>query len=342
MTSILPAKIYDCLYGAPGTGKSEACARLAEYLYRTTGLRTRIALGDGSALTYEHLVQAGVADICDFSVRPDPTTTLKRLSLGWWPDETGLLRPTKPEVAATIGLYLFEGLSVAGSYLMQGLAAGSARGEKIGQDSPVRYTEAAEMDPRTGQPIPGTGITYGGNAPIHYHVAQTRLQECLVDSKGLPGHVIWTAHESANNPESDLAKELVIGPSVVGKALTATIQRAFNNTLHCCSVAKRTKQTDAFTGRTVDDLDVEYRLYTRDHFSAAGTSMTRYKACTRGTDAKVPQYVTGGGPGDTLLAFYEMLAKMRDLRQQDVRAKIDAPSLTGASSAPSEEAGRRA
>lgn len=310
----LPTKVFDCLYGAPGTGKSESCARLAEYLYQTTGLKTRIVLGDGSALTYEHLVQAGVAEVCDFSSMPWPQDTLMALSNGAWPTAQGKLEPTDPVVLATIGLYIFEGLSVAGAYIMGnvrgGLADRGGRGEKIGQDSPIRIVEG-EIDPKTGKVIDGPGTSVGGNPPAHYNVAQRTLLECLQRSKNLPCHVIWTAHEATNNPENDLNKELLVGPEVVGKALTGAIQRSFNNTIHCCTVGKRTKQTDTFTGRAVDELDLEYRLYTRDHFSASGTTLTRYKACTRGVDATLPQYVAGGEPGQALLAYYQLLAEKR-------------------------------
>lgn len=50
------AKIFDLLYGGPNTAKSESLARLIEHNYRTTRKRSRIVLGDGSGLTYQHLV----------------------------------------------------------------------------------------------------------------------------------------------------------------------------------------------------------------------------------------------------------------------------------------------
>lgn len=319
----LPSVMFECYYGAPGSGKSEACARMAETIFRETGKRTRIVVGDGSALTYEHLVEAGVADILDFSTRSWPQATLIQLSKGYWPNAKDDLVPTDAATKATIGLYIFEGLSVAGAYILGlvegGLAWRAARGEKIGQESPIRIVDGV-VDPKTNTVVSGTGMTFGGNPPSHYGVAQRTLQECLNNSKGLKVPVIWTAHEATNNPENDLNKELLVGPEVVGKALTSTIQRSFNNTLHFCTVSKRTKQQDSFTGKAVDDLDVEHRIYTRDHFSAAGASLTRFKACTRGADAQVPQYVTGGAPGMAVLAYYEMLAAMRSARTASLTA----------------------
>lgn len=332
----LPAKLFDCIYGAPGTGKSESCARLAEHLYRMTGLKTRVVLGDGSALTYEHLVHMGVAEVFDFSSQPWPQDTLIRVAAGEWREKHGTWAMTPPAEMARIGLYIFEGLSVAGSYVMGhvrgGLADRAARGEKIGQDSPIRIVEG-EVDPKTGKVIDGPGTVFGGNPIAHYAVAQRSIQEVVQRSKTLPCHVLWTAHETTNNPDNDLNKELLVGPEVVGKALTGSIQRMFNNTLHACTVAKRSKQTDAFTGRAVDDLDLDYRLYTRDHFSASGTTMTRYKACTRGGDGTVPQYLSGGQPGTALLAFYTLLSDTRTAR---------AASLTAATQPASGETSGRA
>jgi hypothetical protein len=125
--------------------------------------------------------------------------------------------------------------------------------------------------------------------------------------------VIWTAHESMNDPEKDaLVRETIAGPEVAGKALTTTIQRAFNNTLHMQTVGKRIKKQDEFTNKNVDDLDIEYRLYARDHFNANGTVMVRYKACTRGVDGTFPQYFESETPGQVGLLYYEALAKVRN------------------------------
>lgn len=319
------AKVFDCIYGGPATGKSEACARLIEHVYRTTGKGARIIVGDGSALTYEHLVEAGVAEICEFGTREWPQDTLQKLTSGWWPHPiSGELMPLgatdDPWINSLddIGVYIIEGLSVAGAYIMGnvrgGLAERSGRGEKIGQDSPIRIIEG-EIDAATGKLKSGPGTSFGGNPPSHYNVAQRTMLECLQRSKNLPvDYVLWTAHEGDNNPEKDLNKESLIGPEVVGKALTGSIQRNFNNTLHCMTAHTKTKKQDGHTKKQVDELDTEHRLYTRDHFAPSGASMTRYKACTRGVDETFPQYIVADKPGIALLEFYDKLAKERTAR----------------------------
>lgn len=327
-----PSKIRDCLYGASGSGKSEACARLIEDVYRTTGKKARVVIGDGSRLTYEGLWRAGIVEFCEFTMQPWPASTLKRLAKGWWPagdSATGMLQPPGPELAQ-IGVYIFEGLSVAAQYAMGhvegGMAWRAARGEKTGPDASIRIVDG-HTDQKTGKVVEGPGEAYGTNGQAHYGFVQNLIQETVQESHRLNVDVvIWTAHEATNNPEKDLNKELIIGPEVIGKQLTASIPRIFGNTLHCCTVAKRTKQQDTFTGRAIDELDVEYRLYTRDHFSPSGATLTRYRAVTRSVDGEFPQYLTSTAPGLTLPAYYAKLIESTDSRMAQLTAAVTGPS----------------
>ena len=312
-------KIFDCIYGASGSGKSEACARVIEQLYKTTGQTARVVLGDGSTSTYDYLQDAGVAALCEFTAMDWPQDVIMKLTDGWWPNAQGVL--VAPGTAGNdltrVGIYVFEGLSVAARYVMSGNVEGSlarraAQGEKIGQDAPYRIVEG-KVDPKTGRILEGPGTSFAANSPTHYGVVQNLMNNAILTSKRLPVEVVlWTAHEAQNDPEKDLSRELVIGPEIIGKAMTNNVQKHFQNTLHCCTVAKRVKQQDAFTGRAVDELDSEYRLYTRDHFSATGTSMTRYKALTRKVNTtQFPQYLVSDTPGLTLVAYYAKLDELR-------------------------------
>ncbi len=326
MTNFLPPKIFDALYGQPGTGKSECAARLVEQLYRETGKKSRLVIGDGSMLTYQHLVDAGIAEVASFQWRIWPLDTLQKLASGWWlkdpRDPQSDLVPPSPSIVE-VGGYVFEGLSVAAAYIMGnvkgGLAWRGGQGEKLGQDSPIRVIEA-DIDPKTGQPIPnsGPGTKFGGNPPAHYNIAQRNIVGIVQQSQGLPVQmVIWTAHEAVNDPEKDaLVKEQIVGPEVAGKALTANIQRVFQNTIHLQSVAKRVKVDDTFTGRKVDELDLDYRLYTRDHFNANGTLMVRYKGCTRGVGESFPQFFQSEEPGMAVLEYYKALFEARQMKSQ--------------------------
>jgi hypothetical protein len=315
-------------YGQSGTAKSENLLQIIRLVAKATGKRARIYVGDGSAATYidSGLVGAGLVEVFSWEGRDWPISTLDQFAEGYRPADKD--DPTSPLVAPTaaelkeIGVWGFEGLSVAGNYIMGdqkgGLAYRAARGEKLGQDTPFAIVEGV-LGPG-GKLIAGSGPgrTYGGNPLAHYGVAQKRLLGILERSKSLPGEfVVWTAHE--RSAEDKVTKETVIGPEAAGGAMTATIQRYFGNTLHHVTAEKRAMVKDDHTGRQVDDLDVEFRIYTRDHISP--TTKAKYKAVTRGglSEAEMPLYLTSPVPGAAIEEFYTRLRTVRISREADVQ-----------------------
>jgi hypothetical protein len=101
---------------------------------------------------------------------------------------------------AKIGVWIFEGLSVAGAYIMGdmkgGLAYRGGQGQKIGSESPYTIIDA-DLD-SAGKIIKGSGPgdRYGGSSKTDYGTAQKRMLGVLERSKALPGDfTIWTAHE---------------------------------------------------------------------------------------------------------------------------------------------------
>jgi hypothetical protein len=340
----MPAKRFEMFYGPSGTGKSEAIARVARLIAEQLGLRARVLIGDGSYATYDYagLIEAGIVDVVNFAARKFPLSTMDLLLKGWWPEDTEdpdspLIPPsttakTTPNKLSEFGVYAWEGLTVGGFYIMGdqpgGLANRAARGEKIGQDSPIRVGDG-EYKTVAGKvqfnpAFEGAG-EFGANPPAHYGVAQKRLSGLVQVAKMLPmEYVITTAHERA--VEDNLSKEIIIGPEVPGSALTKSLQRDFNNTLHFDNPAKRIGgQKDDHTGKQVDDIDAEFRIYTRDHYSANGNITYKYRAVTRGgvTADEMPLYLTGG-PGDAIEEFYMRLKKIRAARASVNKEKFEA------------------
>ena len=311
------AKRNEMYYGQSGTAKSENSLAVIRAVAQL-GKRARVYVGDGSAATYldSGLVDAGIVEVFSWEGRDWPISTLNRMAEGYRPadpnDPTSPLVPATPKELSEIGVWVFEGLSVAGLYIMGdqtgGLAYRAGRGEKICQDAPYAIIDG-ETD-RAGKPIAGKSEVYGGNPLSHYGVAQKRLLGVLERSKALPGEfVIWTAHE--RSAEDKISRETVIGPEAAGGAMTSTLQRYFGNTLHHATAERRTKAKDEHTQKQVDELDVEYRIYTRDHISP--TTMTKYKAVTRGglTHEEMPQFLTSETPGEAILEFYNRLREAK-------------------------------
>jgi len=74
--------------------------------------------------------------------------------------------------------------------------------------------------------------------------------------------------------------EKLIGPEIIGKAMTSWISREFSNTLHFTLATAVSKTTDKQTGKNVGSANQEYRVYTRDHFDPDGLTMVKYRPST--------------------------------------------------------------
>jgi hypothetical protein len=145
----------------------------------------------------------------------------------------------------------------------------------------------------------------------------------LEKSKSFPGWVVWTAHERAT--EDKISGEKMIGPEIVGGALTASISRIFQNTLHFTTVAAKKKVKDPHSEKMIDIITPEYRLYTRDHFDPDGATFVKFKAVNRCTKPEMmPDYLIGKGPGDNILDFYEKMVEAGRKGAEEMKAAMAA------------------
>lgn len=325
----------DLLYGAFGSGKTEAIIARMKRSWHEKGKRSRAIVGDASMGPYvaSGLVGAGIVEVVDYSVRDWPSTTLQRLLTGWWPldlndPQSELVPPTHPENAkklANLGVFGSEGIAVACNYLMGnrkgGYAYRAAHGEKMGQDAPFKIYDG-EVD-RLGQPVKdgGPGGRFGALAMAHYGFAQSTLLDLIALSRGLPvEQLIWTTHERA--AEDKKSGEKLIGPEVAGSAATPSIGKMFNNVWHFQTATKRIKgKRDEHTEKLVDDFDVVYRVWTRDHISADGTTSLKYLAVTRGVSANAfPHYHAAETPGESVNYLYNLIDQRRQEQEQELLA----------------------
>ncbi len=308
---------FELYYGGPGTAKTRSIIRLIEHMReKSPGKIARVYVGDGSAEMYRGsgLVEEGVIELMEFAHRPRPFTVCQQICEGWWPesdDPTSKMRKLTAEEMAKTALSVFEGASVMGAYMMGdqpgGLAQRAADGEIIGQDANVKIND-------------GEGYAFGGNSPAHYGLGQKHLHANMMRTKIFPGWVIWTAHERIDDGErggglNGVGKvkvdDKIIGPELIGKALTSNIARDFGNTLHFTLASKKVPSgTDPLTGKTNYVEKADYRIYTRDHYDPDGIVALKYRAVCRvsGDPDKVKDYYSADKPGDALLQFYSDLA----------------------------------
>ncbi len=324
----------ECFYGGPGSHKSSAVAAIIKELFLTTGKTSRVAIGDGSLATYVEsgLVDIGAVECYDYSGHEWPISTLEQLAEGMWPEE-----PLDPKCKfipvdkqgakfANLGLTCFEGMSVAGDYIMGdrlgGLANRSSKGERMGGEAAIQLIDG--LVDAAGKFIPntGSGRSYGGLTKGAYGQGQKRLNGVIERSKLLPGWVIWTSHERF----SDESNPKVIGPGGVGKSFTPNYPRMFGNTLHFVVVPnKATKVADAHTGTMVTVYKNSHRIYTRLH--SLPDVFVPYLATTRITHpAMMPEYLESETPGESILEFYSLIEQSKLKALKDLQKPIVVPS----------------
>ena len=213
----LPADLSLLLYGDTGHGKSTLIAELATHLKVTTGKKTAVFLADkGSAKPYRALQRHGVVDIYT------PTGN------AWlWVNHAlkGEVRSAQNEahydsvVSEDIGLIVHEGLTAYAEILMSALAEMSAQGQDVGGGGAWNVTI------REGKDL----LKLGTSNRAHYGVVQLQIREGVLAATPDVPH-IYTAGvrrgESAQNTP-------ILGPLVVGEALTSQLPRWVDYTFRC-------------------------------------------------------------------------------------------------------------
>lgn len=290
----------------------------------------------------------GLIELCYFNHYPWPLDVINQIAEGWFPESgvngAPLVPPAKQASYARVRFWGYEGLQVIGEYLMGshqlgGLAEQAARGIKIGPDAAIRVVSTEyEIDLNTGLPNldrpkknTGSGLAYGSNGTAHYMMGQTHMQGFVERTKALNGWVYLTTHERAAKDKAGFKKDglgkdaqqygnapVIIGPSVIGDALTAGLQKSVNETLHFQVASKLVpvSAADAASGKKVAEVVREHRIYTGEHLDPDQEHALRYRALVRSGGANVKPYYTGSAlEGTGIVQLYEDLEK-------DAKAKM--------------------
>lgn len=200
------------LYGRSRAGKSTQIGELAEYLYVKTGKKSRVYTADkGGVDPIKPYVDLGIIDV----VSQDNTDIwhfLNKATSGLVRDPQGTGWIPGPEV----GLIAFESMTAFAEALMTSLAQKAAQGSNVGGSGNVSLsiTDGGET------------LKIGGANMAHYNISQTRITEEVWKSQRLPAdYILWTA--SVSKDEDSVSTTKVLGPQVVGRALTAEVPRWF-------------------------------------------------------------------------------------------------------------------
>lgn len=168
-----------------------------------------------------------------------------------------------------VGVLIYEGITGFSERLLDDQAIRSAKGEKVGGDIAVRFTDGRE--------------TIGSNTQSSYAVAQRRLKGAVEASRLLPvDYVIWTAHKDRGT--DDMKRVPVFGPKLAGHAATDDAPRWFGQ---CFAVTNApTKQPGV----------IEKRLYVASYYEDWNPSVSTVEHIV---NSRIPPHVLDGMP-----AFY--------------------------------------
>lgn len=207
-----------CLFGDSGDGKTAQIGELAEHIY-TYGrsasgkpLRTRLYTADaGGTTTIKPYIDLGIIEVVDLFQRPSPWEWINAACTGKVLNSAGKWVDGSNE---DIGHWAFEGMSSFANALRLALGTGA--------DLPG----ALSNKPSQGADKDAHGRNYG--------LAQDRIGENIKLSFKLPGVLTWTA--LARRGDDADTTTTILGPQVVGKALTSEIPSWFNFTFRIMSL----------------------------------------------------------------------------------------------------------
>lgn len=202
------------MYGRTRAGKSAQIGELAEYVHRTLGKITRLyTIDKGGVDTIQPYIDLGLIEAIT-QQDSDPWIFLHNAVLG---NVRGPDNKWVPGNNDQVGVFAFEGMTAFADALMQSLAEKAASGANIGGSSNISFTINGD----------GQSLKIGGSNMSHYNIVQTRITDEVWTSQKLPApYIVWTA--SVSKDEDLTASGKILGPAVVGKALTHEVPRWFS------------------------------------------------------------------------------------------------------------------
>lgn len=211
-----PDKKTILLYGRTNSGKTAQIGRLAEYVFKTLGKKTRLYTGDrGGTITIKPYIDLGIIEPIELG-DSDPWIFLNKAVRGYVRDPGG--KWVKGD-NSNVGMFAFESLRAIAEALMANMAGKAAQNVNIGGGANISFTVNGD----------GESLKISGSNMAHFGVAQARMTEEVWESQKLPApYILWTS--SVSKDEDTTAAGKILGPDVIGKALTAEVPRWFSFT----------------------------------------------------------------------------------------------------------------
>lgn len=204
------------LYGRTNAGKTAQIGVLAEYVWKTLKKKTRLYTGDkGGTRTVLPYIELGIMEAVEMGTS-DPWIFLHNAAQGKVRGPDG---KWKAGDNTNIGLFAFESLRAIAETLMGSMTEKAGKGINIGGGSNISFKVEGD----------GESLTISGSNMAHYGVAQSRMTDEVWTSLKLPAdYILWTSSVSKDDDTTSVGK--VLGPDVIGKALTTEVPRWFDRT----------------------------------------------------------------------------------------------------------------
>lgn len=211
------------LYGRSGSGKTAQLGELAEYVFVKTGLPTQLWTADkGGTKVIQPYIDLGIIQVCALE-DTDPFIFANKAAQGYIRDAN---RKWVKADHSKIGLGAFESFRSLADAMMMTMEVKLAAGVNIGGSANISFQAASDGE---------TLKISAGNQSI-YGVAQNQIRNEVLRSHALPfPYLAWTSAVSKDDDINAAGK--VLGPDVIGKAMTTVTPYWFDYTIRIDTIA---------------------------------------------------------------------------------------------------------
>lgn len=257
------------LYGRTGSGKSTQIGVMVEYVWKTTKKKSRLYTADrGGTDVLAPYINLGLLEVIEIK-ETDPWIFVNRAAKGYVRDAAGRWVIDK-EANAKIGLMAFESAHSIAKLMKLDIERKAAQGINIGGDTNTSFDVKGDGETMK------IGTTKGYQK---FSIPQSKMWEEMMESQRLPvDYVLWTAGSGKEDDDVQVTK--IVGPDVLGKALTVVLPMDFHYTFRMDTVPAQ------------GSIPERHILYLGTHVDAGAGNATALGNVRRPLDAPAMKVLT--------------------------------------------------
>src|SRR3990167_100073 len=207
------------LYSPTGGGKTTKLGLLAEDVFITTGKSLRVCSADfGGTDVLAPYIDMGIIELVELGTS-DIWIFLNKVVRGYTRDDKGKW-VLDAERNSKVGAIAFESAHGIANLIQIDMEKKAGLGTTIGGDSNTSFSVTGD----------GETIKIGAQKGFgKYGIPQSPVLLAIYESFKLPmEYVVWTA--GLNQDKDEITTTKIVGPDVIGKALTGVLPKDFNYT----------------------------------------------------------------------------------------------------------------